>query len=188
MWKLVLILGLLMFFTSCNYGARGSELTASPTEKPVSSTKELKLSFPSSVDLGFNRLQAKQLKEGSPKMEWSLVKEIPFGETDQIPIVLDIYQEPANNNSIPVLHAFVRDQNNNLYYTIQNELMEIPQVDNKTIYMFQHKFSDTFIFVGGIQLYSNGPGYFGYIVYDTVNDQWIPMDKRNLLFNLRGSI
>jgi hypothetical protein len=176
MWKFVLMLGLLMFVTSCNYGARDSELSASPTEKPVSLTTESTLSFPSTVDLVFKPLQTEPLKEGSPKVEWSLVKEIPFGEANQNQVVLDIYQESANNNSIPVLHAFVRVQNQKIYYSIQKELMETPQVDNKTMYLFQHKFSDPFIFLGGIQLYSNGPGYFAYIVYDTVNDQWFTFE------------
>jgi hypothetical protein len=190
MWKICLFIGLLAILTACNKNVQFGESktppsdqpgpTASPTSSPkatpTTSPMDLKSSFPSSVDLSFKPLQMDQLKEDKPKKEWALTKEIPFGEVKQQKIVLDIYQETINmNNSTAKIHAMV--QFNNTFYLIQDELMEIPTVEHSTMYLLQHKLSDKFILLGGIELFANGPGRIAYIVYDIVHDKWLTFEN-----------
>lgn len=182
----LLILSLIIF-TACKNNVQPEELKTpsspsanskvSPSSTATSQTNsKSQPSFPSKVDLVFKPLQLDQLKEEQPRKEWVLSKEIPFGEIKQQKVVLDIYKDANNGNNFSSnIHGMIRFKNS--FYNLQDELMEIPTVENSSLFLLNQQFSDQFILLGGVELFSNGPGLNAYIAYDVLNDKWFTFEN-----------
>lgn len=150
---------------------------------PKADLQEIKL--PETLEISFKPLELTRLKEEKPKENWKLIKSFSFGAVENEQVMLLLYKEGENDN-------FLKAQLKYKEYTytlngevssgiFQNGLDEMRHGPiTKTSYLLQHQYGDKDIqlfLLGGIELYANGPGLVGYLIYDTKNKTWFQFDE-----------
>ncbi|MFF2481475.1 hypothetical protein [Paenibacillus sp. NPDC058071] len=141
-----------------------------PNESPPAT------SFAAEIELAFTPLQMNPLNKERPSRQWLLAGELPLGNVLDQPATLVLFGEDDQEISdTSPLHAMIR--HNDDYYVLPYELLGIPSIENSSLFLLNYSFSERYLLVGGLELYANGPGLVGYVVYDIANGQWLTFDR-----------
>ncbi|NOV03797.1 hypothetical protein [Paenibacillus planticolens] len=137
--------------------------------------------FPQTVNLSFQPIQLSQLQVGKPQADWTSVRRLSFGAFQGKPIELTVYQKPKDEASLLPQELDIGMNLQGKTYLISNvshDLLLDKAVNN--IVVFNQTFSSgskDYYFLGGVELFANGPGLMLYIVYDFSQKAWYTFDQ-----------
>ncbi|NOU67068.1 hypothetical protein GC096_23785 [Paenibacillus sp. LMG 31461] len=185
------ILSLNILLASCSSGHQVTVREPASTLQPnVASVQPNQLSntappvaeaFPQTVNLSFQPIQLSQLQIGKPQAEWASVRSLSFGAFQGKPIELTIYQQPKDEASLLPQQLDIEINLQGKTYLISNvslDLLDKEAVNNTVVFNQTYSSgSKDYYFLGGIELFANGPGLMLYIVYDFSQKAWYTFDQ-----------
>lgn len=126
--------------------------------------------LPEEYALPFEPLHLDQLVETELNSEWIHIKSLPFGQAGDTNIFLDIYEETTERDSY--VHGVI--EIGGKYYVIHRISTSLltDHITCHEVCVYQHFFAgqDRYELIGAIELWSNGPGHFIFIINDVLDD------------------
>ncbi|WP_199621975.1 hypothetical protein [Paenibacillus alkalitolerans] len=130
--------------------------------------------LPEIIQLQYTPVQLTDVPIQQPQDDWSQLKSVPFGAFKGTPVVLDIYEEPGEDGSRSMLRGYIKVSDKS--YLIPDELSSsVLEEKDGSLYVLERYFpvsGKQFYILGGVELFSNGPGRVGYLTYQEEHDKW----------------
>lgn len=126
--------------------------------------------LPEVYTLPFEPLQLEQLISTTMNDDWVHIQTWPFGRVDGTNMMLNIYEETIDHESR--YHGVLeRGGNKFIIYDVSTSLIaDSTTCDEVCVYEQYFSGQDRFELIGAIELWSNGPGHYIFVVHDVVDD------------------